>query len=120
MLYICKYFDIMIKAINEKGVTTEFTEIVWNLMAPHKNGWKELKEGQTAVNIPDQIIEFQASKKVEIPEQPGNSPEIPEGSGEEKLNEVLEMKKYLDSKGIKYHPAIGYEKLKMKYDANKE
>jgi deoxyribodipyrimidine photolyase len=108
----------MIKAINAIGTVSEFRERVWELMPPHKNGWREIKEGsKEPINVPTEITEFQAKKKdVDTAEE--DKPEITSTHTKGDENATMEiMKEYLESKGIKYHPNIGYDKLKAKYDA---
>ncbi len=51
----------MIEAINKKGkgVITEFSEKVWDMMPPHKNGWQVYGGEPDHANIPSEIKEFQ-------------------------------------------------------------
>ena len=110
----------MIKAINSIGTISEFREKVWELMPKHKNGWREIKEGaKEPVNIPIEIKEFQAKKNIaDIAEEINDVVETPTKGDEHATMEI--MKEYLESKEIKYHPNIGYDKLKAKYDASKK
>jgi len=112
----------MIRAINKQGTVSEFTERVWGLMSKNHNGYIELNENEQPVNIPDKIIEFQVKKKQEVVkvaetadiEQPETeiATEVPAEIS------VETMKKFLTSKGIKFHQALGYTKLKKLYDDN--
>jgi hypothetical protein len=97
----------MVKAINQHGTVTTFSDMVWSMLPPHKNGFKELGESNTPVVVPEKIIEFQAKRIAEI-----------NVSKDDGKAEVEIMKEYLDSIGVKYHPNIGYDKLKAKYDEN--
>ena len=55
----------MIKAINKEGRIAYFTERVWDMMQkPNRNGWVVWSEHDEA-NIPLQVIEFKAKKKME-------------------------------------------------------
>ena len=127
----------MIKLINKDGMTTEVTEEVYAMWTDGKNGFTELREGKPVqAVIPDKIIEFQAKKQTmefnngsiisatELPkdEQPfGVMPPIPIVHSEAHKSDAAAtmeiMKEFLKSKGIKFNPIIGYDKLKAKYDA---
>lgn len=110
----------MIKLINDAGMVTEVSERVYAMWTAGKNGFKILGEGvQAQAVIPDKIIEFKA-KKAEIIVQ-NDIPEVHTEAHKSDAAATMDiMKEYLDSKGIKYHPATGYDKLKAKYDAAKE
>lgn len=114
----------MIKAIKQDGTISYFREAVWDLMGVNKNGYVELKDGEEPVNVPSVIKEFQAKKKVvDVTEQMEVTSQ-PEVTSEKMVGDEAAtmdiMKEFLDKKGIKYHPNIGYDKLKAKYDANKK
>jgi len=110
----------MIKAINKQGMISEFTERVWGMMSKNHNGYQEISDNPKTTIIPDKIIEFKAKK----PELVSEVPHVPEVHSEphksDAAAEMAIMKEYLDSVGVKYHPATGYDKLKAKYDANKK
>lgn len=100
----------------------EFRERVWELMPPHKNGWREIKEGsKEPVNIPTEIKEFQAKKAEAKEELKDDKPEITSTptKGDEHASVEI-MKEYLTEKGIKFHHMSGYDKIKNLYDANKK
>ena len=97
----------MVKAINQNGTVTVFSDMVWSMLPPHKNGFKEVGENLSPIVVPEKIIEFQAKRVAEITV-----------TNDDGKAEVDIMKEYLDSIGVKYHPNIGYDKLKAKYDEN--
>ena len=105
----------MIKAINKQGTVSYFRETVWDLMSPGRNGYIEMSDNNSPINIPDKITEFQATKKAQKEEKP----EITQKQSVGDANATMEiMKEFLESKGVRVHPNIGYDKLKAKYDAN--
>jgi hypothetical protein len=107
----------MVRAINQKGMVSEFSDRVWAMLPKHKNGFIELSEMQTPVHIPEKIIEFQAKVK----EQPPVVQEFVQTATPQDDKARMDiMKAYLTSKGIKFHPNIGYDKLKTKYDDSKK
>jgi len=120
MNYLCQRKKIdMIKAINPKGKIAFFSEKVWSMMPPQKNGW-EIITDERPVNVPDMIREFQQKKKGEdvtaeesiVPHKiveikfPPSEPEITEDA----------MRDFLTEKGIPFHHKLGYAKLKALYD----
>jgi hypothetical protein len=116
----------MIKLINKDGMVTEVSERIYGMWTANKNGFKILGEGvQAQAVIPDKIIEFQA-KKTESLGSMGHIditliPEVHIEAHKSDAAATMDiMKEYLDKKGIKYHPATGYDKLKAKYDAAKK
>ena len=110
----------MVKAINKEGMVSEFTDLVWELMSPHKNGFVELREGATNTTIPNEIIEFHAKKA----EQKMPPEEIMEVHVIKQKNDAAAdvdiMREFLKEKGIKVHHLAGYDKVKALYDENKE
>lgn len=98
----------MILAINKHGTVGEFSDNAWKILGKNKGGWVEFDGVNKVVNVPQQIIEFQAKKRAEV------SAEIAQPITES------EIKDWLTEKGIKFHPKTGYDKLKILYDANQK
>jgi len=113
----------MIKAINKLGVTKTFSDLVWKLLGTDKHGWQEYSEGRDPIKVPMEIKEFQAKKQEESEtiKKFTDHKDITSGwSPKDAAASVEIMKEYLTSKGVRYHPNIGYDKLKAKYNANKK
>ena len=108
----------MVRAINKAGMVSEFSDLVWELMATNKNGFVELGEGMVTVNVPKEITEFKATKLIKL--QPSEKEEKPvveilnkkgDANGEMEI-----MKEALKERGIKFHHMSGYDKIKKLYD----
>jgi len=130
----------MIKAINHKsGLVTEFSDIVWNLLPPNKNGFVEISENANpSISIPKEIQEFklkrEESKKEPVEEDAkekivnrafdnflSDKPIVDFVKKESDMKEEMAMmREYLKSKGIKTSHLLGYDKLKATYDENRE
>jgi hypothetical protein len=114
----------MIKAINKAGMISEFTEKVWELMSPSKNGFVELSDIPIQPKIPQGIIEFKA-KKLEEKQAPQETQEekivveVKANKGDAAA-EMDIMREFLKEKGIKVSHLMGYDKLKAIYDENRE
>lgn len=112
----------MIQAINKHGIVARFSDTVWKLLGKEKNGWQLYDESTKTINVPKQIIEFQAKKK--------ESAIAVNNAIVEETIKVFEniditddteaMKAYLTENGIKFHHKIGYDKLKALYDDNQK
>jgi hypothetical protein len=113
----------MVKAINKAGMVSEFTDKVWELMSPSKNGFVELSDNPITPHIPKEIIEFKA-KKIELAKQEEVKEFIPVVETtvikSDAAAEMEIMREYLKEKGIKVHHLVGYDKLKAIYDENRE
>lgn len=96
----------MITAINKHGTITQFNDKTWKMLPPNKNGWVEF-DGETPINIPAEIVEFQAKKKEDAT--------VTEKIQKEEEPSPDEMKKFLADKGIKVHQKLGLSKLKALY-----
>jgi len=96
----------MILAINKHGTVGEFSETAWRLLGKNKGGWTEYDGVNKVVNVPQQIIEFQAKKK--------------EAAIAKVSLTIDDIKDYLTANDIKFHPKTGYDKLKLLYDANQK
>lgn len=116
----------MIQAINKQGVIGTFSEVAWKLLGASKNGWVEYDGIEKSINVPKQIIEFQAKKK-EAATAVNNTIVEETVLTLENLDissnwtyETEAMKAHLTEKGIKFHHKIGYDKLKQLYDDNQK
>lgn len=101
-------------------MVSEFTEKVWELMSPSKNGFVELSDTPTTPNIPKEIIEFKI-RKTELAKQEEQKPvvEVTVDKTDASADMTI-MREYLKEKGIKVHHLVGYDKLKAIYDENRE
>lgn len=66
----------MIHAINKHGRESWFSDKVWEKMPKHKNGWIEFGTTMGEVLIPQQIIEFQQSKKEAVTVEEKSEPKV--------------------------------------------
>jgi hypothetical protein len=97
----------MVKAINKEGVVGNFSDIAWRLLGKNKNGWTEWNGLEKVINVPKEIIEFQAKKKeaaAVIKSEPTEE----------------EMKAWLTENNIKFHFKLGHDKLKALYDDSRK
>lgn len=96
---------------------SEFSEVVWNLMPAHKNGFVIFDKVTESV-VPQKIVEFKAKKAAETPaEIPVVEVIVQKGDAAANMDV---MREYLKEKGVKFHHLIGYDKLKKLYDDNQE
>jgi len=109
----------MIKAINKAGMVTEFSDKIWNMLPPNKNGFIELSEVQNTPNIPKEIIEFKIKKQQEATEE---KPVVADTitTKTDPSSEMEIMREFLKEKGVKVSHLMGYDKLKAIYDENRE
>ena len=94
----------MVKAINKNGIVAEFSDRVWDMLKD-KNGWVKW-DGVREVVIPDKVTEFMVKKKEDAAVSETKEPLLSEE----------QMKDYLSDIGVKFHPRIGYAKLKALYN----
>lgn len=110
----------MVKAINQLGTIKVFSDVVWKLLGTNKHGWQEYSEGNDTIKVPLEIKEFQTKIQEEselikefVPKEVTSTYSPSDAAASMDI-----MKEHLTSKGIKFHPLIGYDKLKAKYNAN--
>lgn len=102
----------MIKAVNRHGATATFSEKVWNLLPPHKNGWM-IADGSPLIPknivIPKDLIEYTKKKEESVKTQETKAPST-----------AVELRAYLTEKGIPFDEKDGYLKLKKLYNESQK
>ena len=100
------------------GIEKWFGEHAWKIGNLEKLGWVK-------VGVRSDAVEVEA-EEIKISEIPDGDVETVDVGGTVADNAQVEypseeeMKAFLKEKGVRFNPSIGIDKLKERYDANKE